>query len=754
MKSISLNGKWKLTFFKQGTYECTSPKALSALNLTAIDAEVPGNVELDLSRAGYLPEDLFFGENILLTQEYESYEWWYETVFDTPAEASTRPVSLRFDGVDCFAQYWLNDVYLGESKNMLIPVSFDIGPHLRRNGKNILTVRIRSAVLEAQDTPYTIHSLASGEDGNFDCVHVRKAPHGYGWDIFPRAVSAGIWRGAALEIKDACEISQLFYYVLSCDRTSAQLRFCYELEGGFSSDMRIEITGRCGDSTFTASSPLRFKAGIVDLDISAPHLWWPYGYGEAALYQTSVRVYRGGALAAEKTLAVGVRTVELKRTDSTDGENGCFQFLINGVPVMCKGTNWVPLDAFHSRDAGRLDQALELLRESGCNMVRCWGGGVYEEDRFFDFCDENGVMVWQDFAMACHAYPQTDSFLAAMREEATSVVRRLRNHASLVLWCGDNECDQVIYRVGTDPNQNRITHETLPRVIYENDKNRPYLPSSPYIAPEIVREYGYSRIPEDHTWGPRDYYKSHYYTTFKAHFVSEVGYHGCPSPASIKKFISPSALWPITDNREWNLHSSDQRNRDHRVLLMERQIRQLFGEVPSTLEDFSLASQFSQAEAKKFFIESMRVRKPAAGGVIWWNLLDGWPQMSDAVVDYYFEKKIAFDYIKRAQAPFSIFIAEPEDWHIRVVAANDTLEKVSGSFSITDMDTQACLLSGDFSVDENGIASLGQLPFFYSDKGMLLIEWYIGGKRYFNHYLYGCPAFSFEQYKNWYEKLR
>jgi len=414
---------------------------------------------------------------------------------------------------------------------------------------------------------------------------------------------------------------------------------------------------------------------------------------------------------------------------------------------MCKGSNWVPLDAFHSRDAGRYEKALALVKDIGCNILRCWGGNVYEQHRFYDFCDRNGIMVWQDFSMACRIYPETAEFLKEIEKEVLWVVRALRNHPSIILWAGDNEVDELISSFA-NPSINRITRQVIPSILHQNDIGRPYLPSSPYISDAVCQNKAGLRPSEEHVWGPRDYYKSSFYKENRAHFISEIGYHGCPSLESIRKFITPEKLWPYQNNSEWILHSSDQAGNDMRVMLMEKQVRQLFGTVPTNPEDYILASQISQAEAKKYFIERMRVGRPEKTGIIWWNLLDGWPQMSDAVVDYYFTKKLAYGYIKRSQAPFCLIADEISHWKTRIFACNDTLGQRSGHFTVTDAETKEVLLDRDFTAEANTSTCIGELPLYYSSRKMLLIQWEANGETGFNHYLCGYPPFDLSWYQN------
>jgi beta-mannosidase len=259
-----------------------------------------------------------------------------------------------------------------------------------------------------------------------------------------------------------------------------------------------------------------------------------------------------------------------------------------------------------------------------------------------------------------------------------------------------------------NPNANSLAREVIPKCVELNDIGRPYLPSSPYISEKAYaagfrsQAYGTS-LPEDHLWGPRDYFKSDYYKNNGAAFVSETGYHGCPALSSIKKFITPERVWPYQDNPEWVLHSSDQRGNDFRVMLMEKQVRQLFGEVPSDPEEYILASQISQAEAKKYFIERIRVKRPRTTGIIWWNLIDGWPQMSDAVVDYYYQKKLAYFYIKRSQALFTVAAGEMQNWGLPIYACNDTLSAKNGRLTVTDAE------SGEISVEVSAVFEIAQI---------------------------------------------
>lgn len=749
MNKINLNGKWKLTGNK---YKDKTIKV-------SLDTTVPIEAQLALVENGILPEDIYMGKNIKLLEEYEDYEWIFEREFDAPEQKEN--VWLVFKGVDCVAEYFLNGEKFGESDNAFIAHEFKVDEYLK-SGKNILTVYIKSTMVELHNKKLNLFDFSATRKETSDITALRRPIHSYGWDIMPRCVTAGIWRDVSLEVRDKIYFTQAYFDFRSINVNWVNFYYATESEYEDFNDISIIIDAACGDSIIhVENNPcygrrdnILFKSGCVSFEIENPKLWWPVGYGEQNIYDASIKIYSRKKLVHELKTCFAIRNVELERTALTDGKNGCFRFKINGEEIMCKGTNWVPLDAFHSRDKSRLKNAFELVKECGCNVIRCWGGNVYEDHEFFDFCDKNGIMVWQDFAFACFNYPQQEWFFEKVREEVAYIVKEYRHHPSIVLWCGDNEIDYPYTGKYLLPSMNQISRTVIPQELRKHDIFRPYLESSPYIADEIAvgyNESGTTCSSEAHLWGCRAYFKSDFFKQSKAHFVSEIGYHGCPSFKSIEKFITKENVWPY-NNSEWALHSTDWQERANRVILMEKQVRQMFGFVPNNPEDYALASQISQAEAYKYFIERMRVDRPNKSGVIWWNLLDGWPQMSDAVVDYYFEKKLAFEYIKRVQKPFIIALGELTDWSMPVVLCNDTLEEKKGTVKICDADTKEVLLEKDFVAKENTSTVLDYIETYYYEKKLLIIEWDVNGEKGYNHYLCGSPAHDFEKYKKWLEK--
>ncbi len=746
---VSLNGTWELRYRPQPAHVVDPAADATPPTSEPITATVPGNVELDLVRAGLLP-DPFVGMNVKRLAEFEGYEWWYRRAFDLFAPPPDRRAVLVFEGIDCYAAVWLNGRLLGQTDNMLIPHEFDVTDLLRSGRPNELIVRIGSAVRAARR--YTYDPSLSALPVNLESLFVRKAPHMFGWDIAPRVVSAGLWRGVEIQLRPRTRIAEIHY------ETRARLCVHWQIETDRAEldGLMLRVAGRCGASRFKRTVPARFVAGRTEIGVPDARLWWPAGYGEPDRYDVVVELCCGDDVIDRREDRVALCEIRLHRRTPA-GADGEFRFDVNGVPILIKGANWVPLDALHARDADRYEAVLDLFADLGCNMLRCWGGNVYEDHAFFEGCAARGILVWQDFAFACARYPQEPTFLDRVRVEAETIVRRLRKHACIAVWCGDNECDYSYWNDGMDPGTNRLTREVLRQVVVRCDPRRAYLPSSPWLSPDVIETGDEERCVEQHLWGPRDYFKSRFYTESKPHFIGEIGYHGSPSVASIERFIEPGHRWPPLGDEQWILHAADPIGADgpyaYRVALMLKQIRELFGIEPRDLAEFVLASQISQAEAKKFFIEMVRLGKWRRTGLLWWNVIDCWPQFSDAVVDYYFARKLAYPYIRRVQRPVCVMVGEPHDWHCDVVVGNDSRRDAEGTYCVTDADDGRVLLSGEFTAPANANRPLGHVEVSHGEHRCFLIEWDLGGQRSGNHYVLGKPPLSLERYEGWLDRI-
>ena len=800
---IDLNGKWELYLAPHSQVKGTDVQyneILNAENLPnnidfiKIDAVVPGNFELDLERAGVLP-DIFKGTNTLLCQQYENRHLWYMKEF-TLDKLPEGDAFLRFEGIDTFAEIYLNDMFIGECENMLVEHEYSVNDCLKL-GTNKIVVHIRPTVIEARE--YEENALAVGLPYNEDSLHVRKAPYMFGWDIMPRIVSGGLWRGVSLIEKPKHRIDDFYLGTASTSLKgnsylSGQIRI--HTQDDLLSDYEAVITGTCGESRFEHSVRFWGVNRNFSIGVNDAKFWWPRGEGEQNLYDIEVKLYRKGEVCDTYKTRIGIRVIELVRTSIAE-DGGKFEFLINGKKVFIMGTNWVPLDAFPSRNESRVIQALEMTEDIGCNMIRLWGGNLYESDIFYNWCDEHGIMLWHDFIMGCGYYPQYEEFCRKLHDEAVVAVKRLRSHASIVLWAGDNECD-AFYTYARkngnrlDPNNNVLTRRVLPEVLRAYDGFRPYLPSSPYIDETAFSLIDKCTPAEAHLWGPRNYFKSDYYKNAIALFASETGFHGCPSPESLKKYIAEDHLWPIMlsngrPDPEWIVHAASVEvkhvgNYEYRIALMLRQVAVLFSDMPDgntgrataqeaceyfermkalfgdsvhAIDGIAKASQIFQAEAFKYMIERFRIRKATHGGLIWWNLLDGWPQISDAVVDYYFTKKLAYDYIKNSQQPLCIMFDEPnEDNKLNLFVANEIPQDKSFSYKVICMNNGAIVSSGNNTVEASGILQLDAVTVDPKQKEMFLIEWEYDGKKCHNHFVNNIRGVDFNTYIDFLNKTK
>ncbi len=618
---------WKLAYAPN--YICKNMKLSSIGDIEKsgfdiVSAQVPGNFELDLMRDGKIP-DLYYSTDTLAAQKLENMHIWYYTEFEIDDIDSY----IHFEGIDTISEIYLNGKLVCETDNMFIP--YDVYGDFKK-GKNELVVHIKPVCIEARK--YVSTAQQYGLKYNYASQYIRKAAHMFGWDIMPRIVSAGIWKPIAVKKIKKDKFNEVYLTALRVNTktdTAEMIGFVnVDISKDFITDYSVKICGKCGESKFEVKETLWHNSYRFAFDVTNCKFWYPKNYGESNLYETTVELYYKDELCDTYKLNIGIRTVELdiSPTESED-KVGDFCFKVNGICVFLMGTNHVPLDAFHSQDTKRLSKMLELTDDIGCNAVRMWGGNVYENDDFFDFCDKHGILVWQDFMMACSMYPRDCEFAERLEKEAVYQIKRLRNHASLALWAGDNECDSgMICNSTGNPNDNTITRELLKRLTAAHDFTRPYLPSSPYVDDTAYKNR--FTLPEGHLWGPRDYFKGDFYKNAKSRFASEMGYQGFPSRNSLKKFLkNPEKIFKDGTNvptEEYLVHSaspeaSEKSPYAYRIGLTYSQILKLFDKAEENFDDLLKQSQISQAEAKKFFIERMRIKNGSApvlsGGICW-----------------------------------------------------------------------------------------------------------------------------------------
>ncbi|HEY3379592.1 MAG TPA: hypothetical protein VGL77_19110, partial [Armatimonadota bacterium] len=475
MEIISLTGAWQLQ--QEG-------------DATVIPAQVPGCVHTDLLQTGLI-DDPFYRRQELDVQWVGERNWVYTREFTVPAEMLTRQrVLLHCDGLDTFAQVLLNDTLLGVCDNMFRTWEFDVTPVLR-DGVNRLTVQFDSP-LPYMAQQQAIHPLATTQNAPHEHAgrsYVRKMPCGFGWDWGPALVTCGIWR--SLELR-AFDVARLRDVSIQQDHSQA---------GVVELSVVVVVEDLVPPSTCTAAVTLSLQGSMVaetccpigadgasaQLTITNPQLWWPRGMGEQPLYQVQVRLLDADGIERDQWVRrIGLRSLRLDRHPDEWGES--FQFVANGIPFFAKGGNWIPADAFVTRVTPDTYRALlQSCADANMNMLRVWGGGIYEDDFFYDLCDELGICVWQEFIFACASYPAWDpAFLANVRGEAEDNVRRLRHHASLALWCGNNELEMCGYVREDADSQDRmgwtdyrtLFDTLLPDVVTRLDPEHDYWPSS------------------------------------------------------------------------------------------------------------------------------------------------------------------------------------------------------------------------------------------------------------------------------------
>lgn len=748
---------WNLCYAehsKAKDVELTTIKQIKKAKFEIIPAKVPGHFQMDYINAGKMPgiknkDDLYFGTNVLKIQELESTHVWYFTEFKLKDDNSY----IHFGGIDTVAEIFVNGKFAKRCENMFL--EYDVREHLKK-GKNEIVVHIIPACIESRK--YQLGPVERSLKTAYPGVPVRKPAHSFGWDILPRVVTSGLWKDVEIRTEKKERIIDTYFCMGNINYETNAVDFSCKLNVCIDSDSlkgyTVKISGRCGDSVFSHEEDLWHTSQQVFLHGENMKLWWPRFAGDANVYDVIVELRHNGQVVDSKTENLGLRIISLENTEVVDEKgDGDFCFVVNGKRIFALGTNWVPLDAFHADDEKRLDKALEYLYDSNCNMIRCWGGNVYENDRFYDFCDRNGIMIWQDFSFACAIYPNSEEFKNNVKSELEFQVKRLRNHPSLMLWSGDNEGDMIYRFLNTnraDPNKNRLTREVIPEIVDYLDPETPYLPSSPYISPKAFE----TKHPttEDHLWSGEPF-KNAFYKDSPCKFISEIGKIGYTGISSLEKFLEkPETVYEegeITD--EYIAHGTLAFiDRSHPLSkTIEKafnDVKYMFGKIPEDFRAFNKASQIAQAEAYKYFIERMRIKKGDKTGILWWNLIDGWPQISYSVVDYYHSKKLAYHYIKRSQEPVCLMFDEPKNGEIALYGVNEFFEDKKVAFKITDLYASSVLFEGEAVLNKNSSNNLGSLNIDQNAGTIYLIEWVSDGVTYKNHYTLNIENTDYNKY--------
>ncbi|MDH3456228.1 MAG: glycoside hydrolase family 2 protein [Gemmatimonadota bacterium] len=656
-------------------------------------ASVPGSIHLDLFAAGVIG-DPYYRDNEFRQQWIERKNWEYRMTFDvSERQLQHTHHDLIFEGLDTYARVELNDVVILESDNMFRRFEADVAS-LLRPGPNRLSVFFQSPIDVALPKMRALgYELPQGNDRSATPTRAftRKAAYHYGWDWGPRFVTSGIWRPILLRSWSGVAISDMRVVQQELNDERAVLSVVAELLTDSAQTGSIVVRG--GNRWFApveADIVLEPGLNVIPLEaiIDAPQRWWPHGLGKQPLYQVVVEV-QTDRTSDRATRRIGLRDLSIVTDPDTIGRS--FYVRVNGVPVFMKGANYVPLDHFPSRvPAARYRKLFDDVTAANMNMLRVWGGGIYEHDLFYDLADENGVLIWQDFMFANAMYPGDSAFVASVRAEAADNIKRLRHHPSIALWCGNNEIDegwrnwgwQVPYSdaqaTSIRGSYERVFHDVLPAIVTAVDPGRFYWPSSP--------SHGWGRAEsmtegDAHYWGI--WHGGEPFEMFQERvprFMSEFGFQGYPSLETVHAFTAP---------RDRALTSRVMQAHQKAGGALERIDPYLsdWYRPPRDFVSFLYVSQLLQAEGIAMALESHRRAMPRTMGTLYWQLNDTWPVASWSSLDYFGTWKALHYYTARA---FADVVVSPvvRDDTLEVHIVSDRLTAIAGDLSLTVLDFQ------------------------------------------------------------------
>lgn len=670
-------------------------------------ATVPGVVHTDLLQNKII-EDPFFRLNERGLQWIDKEDWVYETCFTLAADMMRKEnMELVFEGLDTYADVYLNDECILKADNMFRCWSIPVRQYIREEN-NILKVYFHSPVKidvpkwDALPYQYPASNDQSENGGLFNkkiSIFARKAGYHYGWDWGPRLVTSGIWRPVYIRAWSDLRINDVFIEQKEVGAGRAVIAGHVELDAdkdmnGVLVTITDEVTGRVLGE-WQADLKRGTNRVTVDFVLHKPKLWWSNGLGEPFLYRFRTDIIAGGELLDSKTERVGIRSLKVVHQPDKDGHT--FYIELNGRPVFAKGANYIPSDNFLPRVTPE-NYKRTILDAAGVNMnmLRVWGGGIYENDVFYDLCDEYGIMIWQDFMFACSMYPAEGALLDNIHQEAVDNVKRLRNHACIALWCGNNECQDAWLGWGWKceiERQNKEYadkiwaqyrqqyHVTLPGVVREYAPGTFYWPSSPFA---FEGEMSGTTDGDRHYWSvwhgkaPISDYDSE-----KSRFFSEYGFQSFPEFESVKRYAPYPEDWDIRSE----VMMSHQRGGDHANGLIETYLLNEYKK-PRDFRAFLYMNHVLQGDAIKTAIESHRRQMPYNMGTLFWQHNDCWPVASWASRDYYGRWKAQHYYVRKAYDDILISsVVEGDD--LIVYAVSDRLENTSGRLQL-----QVCQFDG------------------------------------------------------------
>lgn len=661
-----------------------------------LKAQVPGTVHTDLLNLKKIPDPHLANHEGAL-QYLENQNWEYKTsFFITKAELNNEHIDLQFDGLDTYAKVFVNDSLVLEANNMFRTWIIDIkkGLHV---GKNSIYIQFESAVNKAKEDAAKLPYTLPGDEK----VFVRKAQYQFGWDWGPRLVACGIWKDVKLKFWNQAKINNIQFIQKSLTNTKAMVDFKLQIYSTLEDVYQLKILQNNKVKVFDMN--VNLQSGLnsikIALEIDNPKMWWTHNLGEQNLYNYAFKLTNYNRFTDSTSVNFGLRTIELMQEKDSIGQS--FYFKLNGVPIFAKGANYIPEDNFLPRvNLAKTKKLIENAKAANINMLRVWGGGVYASNDFYKLCNENGILVWQDFMFACAMYPGDNEFLANVNAEVNDQIIRLRNNPSLAIWCGNNEIDEGWKNWGWQKQYNYSTTDSakiaqqykflfdivIKNAIYNFDNSRFYWPSSPSI--------GWGRK-ESLTQGDAHYWGVWWgmepfsvYQNKVGRFMSEYGFQGMPAIQTFKNM----GAWQIKEGEDvldstvLKAHQKHPTGYKTIQTYMERDYW-----VPKTFENYVYVSQLLQAEGMKTAIEAHRRATPYCMGSLYWQLNDCWPVTSWSSVDIDGNWKASHYQVKQSFSDVLISFQDKND-SILVYIVSDKLNDIKGNLQIKLIDFQGQIL--------------------------------------------------------------